>query len=48
MYEVLLGEDRPQATLFPLSLDHFIDDDNDVRAIDAFVNSLDLGILAFG
>lgn len=36
------GEDRRQAALFPQSLDSFIDENNQVRVIDTFVNSLDL------
>ena len=43
----LLGEDRQQAALFPLSIDGFVDDNNVVRVIDAFVNSLDLGAIGF-
>jgi transposase len=36
------GQDRDQTTLFPISLDEAIDKDNEVRLIDAFVNSLKL------
>jgi len=42
----ITGFDRTQATLFPESIDQIIDDNNAVRFIDAFVNSLDL--IAFG
>ena len=34
--------DREQITLFPSSLDAVIDEDNEVRIIDLFVESLDL------
>jgi transposase len=36
------GIDREQATLFPECLEDWIDQDNPVRAIDAFVDKLDL------
>ena len=36
------GIDRGQATLFPECLEDWIDEDNPVRAIDAFVAKLDL------
>ena len=36
------GADRDQATLFPERLDDYVSDDNPVRAIDAFVDALDL------
>ena len=41
------GTDRGQATLFPECLDDWIDEDNPVRAIDAFVDKLDLAELGF-
>jgi transposase len=41
------GADRGQATLLPECLDDWIDDDNPVRAIDAFVDALDLAELGF-
>jgi transposase len=41
------GVDRSQATLFPESLDDWIDDTNPVRVIDAFVAALDLRDLGF-
>lgn len=43
----LLGEDRQQAALFPLSIDNFVKENNEVRIIDAFVNSLDLRAFGF-
>ena len=39
------GVDRSQTTLFPESLDDWVDENNPVRVIDAFVDALDLGIL---
>jgi transposase len=41
------GVDREQSTLFPALLDDYIDDDNPVRAVDAFVDGLDLVKLGF-
>ena len=41
------GENREQATLFPERLDDLISEDNAVRVIDAFVDSLDLKALGF-
>ncbi len=41
------GIDRGQATLFPEYLEDWIDRDNPVRAIDAFVDKLDLSGLGF-
>ena len=41
------GQNRDQATLFPERLDDLINDDNAVRVIDAFVDSLDLKALGF-
>jgi len=36
------GTDREQGTLFPECLDDWIDENNPVRVIDAFVETLDL------
>jgi hypothetical protein len=36
------GADRGQSTLLPECLDDWIDEDNPVRAIDGFVDALDL------
>ena len=36
------GIDRNQAALFPISLEQSIDEDNDVRIIDLFIDSLSL------
>ena len=41
------GADRAQSTLLPECLDDWLDEDNPVRAIDAFVDALDLGSLGF-
>jgi transposase len=37
------GCDRGQGTLFPALLDDYVAEDNPVRAIDSFVDGLDLG-----
>jgi transposase len=42
------GVDRSQTTLFPESLDDWVDLNNPVRVIDAFVDALDLRALGFG
>ena len=41
------GTSRAQTTLFPATLDEYIAEDNPVRFIDAFVDSLDLKALGF-
>src|SRR4051795_3923977 len=41
------GADRSQTTLFPECLDDWIDENNPVRVIDAFVDAVDLGELGF-
>jgi transposase len=41
------GKDRKQTCLFPVSLEDAIDQDNSVRAIDQFVDQLDLATLGF-
>jgi len=41
------GEDRHQSTLFPELLDDYVDENNPVRVIEAFVNELDLNRLGF-
>jgi len=43
----IVGTCRTQATLFPDSLDDFINEENAVRVIDAFIDSLDLAKLGF-
>jgi transposase len=47
MGRFVVGADRSQTTLFPECLDDWIDDDNSVRVVDAFVDALDLGELGF-
>ena len=41
------GTDRGQSTLFPAVLDDYVGEDNPVRAIDVFVDGLDLAKLCF-
>ena len=41
------GTDRGQTTLFPARLDDYVSEDNPVRAVDVFVDSLDLDRLGF-
>jgi transposase len=41
------GVDRGQSTLFPALLDDYVAEDNPVRAVDVFVDGLDLGKLGF-
>jgi transposase len=48
MQGFVAGADRGQSTLLPECLDDFIDEDNPVRVIDAFVDTLDLAELGFG
>ena len=42
------GMERGQSTLFPECLEDWICEDNPVRAIDVFVDHLDLAELGFG
>jgi transposase len=48
MKRFIEGTDRGQSTLLPDCLDDWIDDDNPVRAVDVFVDGLDLNELGFG
>ena len=48
MTRFVVGGDRSQSTLFPERLDDYLGEDNPVRAIDVFVEGLDLGRLGFG
>ena len=41
------GVDRGQSTLFPAMLDDYVAEDNPVRAVDVFVDGLDLDKLGF-
>jgi transposase len=47
MKRFVAGADRGQSTLLPECLDDWVDAENPVRAIDAFVEALDLGGLGF-
>jgi len=47
MKRFIEGEDRNQVTLLPECLDDYIAEDNPVRAVDAFVEELDLKALGF-
>ena len=40
--EFIKGDNRTQINLFPVSLEHAIDEDNEVRIIDLFVDSISL------
>ena len=42
------GSDRNQLTLFPEALDEYIAEDNPVRFLDAFVETLNLAVMDFG
>ena len=43
----ITGIDRDQAQMFPELLDEYVNEENPVRVIDAFVDSLDLHKYAF-
>lgn len=43
----ILGEDRKQKLMFPDALDDYVDEDNTIRFIAAFIESLDLEELGF-
>ncbi len=47
MKRFVQGECRTQSTLFPESLDNYVTEDNSVRVVDAFIDELDLGKLAY-
>ena len=47
MKRFIEGEDRSQATLLPEYLDDYIAEENPVRAIDAFIEALDLKVMEF-
>jgi transposase len=47
MTRFIRGAERSQSTLLPECLDDWVDDDNPVRAIDVFVDGLDLAELGF-
>lgn len=41
------GADRNQLVFFPNTLDDYVGENNEVRAIDAFIDSLDIGAMGF-
>ena len=41
------GADRNQVILLPDTLDDYVREDNEVRAIDAFIDSLDISSMGF-
>ena len=43
----ITGKNRAQLVLFPTTLDDVIDEDNEARFIDLFVESIDLGKMGF-
>ena len=45
--QLIKGENRTQSILFPQSLDQTIDQDNEVRIIDIFVESIQLADFKF-
>jgi transposase len=47
MSRFIEGQDRSQSVLFPEQLEDWITEDNPVRAVDAFVEALDLRALGF-
>ena len=47
MKRFIEGAVRDQATLFPECLEDWIDENNPVRVVDAYVEGLDLGDLGF-
>ena len=47
MSKYIKGQNRSQSYLFPVSLEDAVDSENEVRLIDAFVNSLNLEVFGF-
>jgi len=47
MTRYIEGEDRTQATLFPESLDEYVSEENHVRVVDVFVDTMDLSKMGF-
>src|SRR5450830_187545 len=47
MKRFIEGADRSQSTMLPELLDDYVDEDNQVRVVDAFVDQLDLASLGF-
>jgi transposase len=48
MTRFVVGDNRSQSTLFPERMDDYLGEDNPVRAVDVFVDELDLAKLGFG
>ena len=48
MRKYKIGVDRQQSHLFPMNLDDFVEKNNPVRAIDVYVESLNISRLGFG
>jgi hypothetical protein len=47
MSRFIEGKSRTQSTLFPDRIDDYIGEENPVRFVDAFVDTLDLSQLGF-
>jgi transposase len=47
MTRFVVGDDRSQSTLFPERLEDYLSEENPVRAVDVFVDELDLTGLGF-
>jgi transposase len=47
MKRFIEGANRGQATMLPELLDDYVDQDNQVRVVDVFVDQLDLASLGF-
>ena len=47
MTRFVVGDDRNQGTLFPDRLEDYLAENNPVRAVDVFVDELDLAKLGF-
>lgn len=47
MKRFIEGADRGQSTMLPELLDDYVDEDNQVRVVDVFVDQLDLASLGF-
>ena len=47
MKRLIEGADRGQSTMLPELLDDYVDEDNQVRVVDVFVDQLDLASLGF-
>ena len=45
--EYISGVDRHQTIMLPDCLDDYVDENNPVRVIDAYISSLDMGVLGF-